>query len=157
MRPRSPQSAFGCADARTVDGAVQPTERRDRRGDRVLHAVLLSDIGMHKFRFAAQFGSELLARRVVHISDEDLRAYPNEAPRTCRAQARGAASDEKDVSMELHLQQRTCDRASAAVGRRVSKEGAQPRSRASSPGETPAGDDCQKNLFGALTLPTRRL
>jgi hypothetical protein len=41
------------------------------------------------------------------------------------------------------------------VGRRVPVQVAQPRSRASSPGETPAGDDCQKTCARLSSWETR--
>ena len=112
MRPIPPQSAFGRADARTANCAVQRPERAYCRIDGGSNVVLLGDIGVHKPRATTECVGQLLPNRIVHIGHNDPSARRGKAPHARRPQARGAPSDQKDMSIELHLQQRTGDRAS---------------------------------------------
>ena len=86
---------------------MQRAERRQDPLDRMLDAVLLGHVGMHEPDVVTQFRCQLRAHRLIDVGQHDPRARGDKPARARGTQARGATGHQKDMLIELHIQQRT--------------------------------------------------
>jgi hypothetical protein len=100
------QRVAAVGDARIAEEDVDRTELGLDPGDQIVDRAFLADIAGD--RQAADFRRDHSGDIVVEVGDRDLCAASGEVAGARRADAAGAAGDDRDLSLELHLSTVCC-------------------------------------------------